>query len=236
MQRPMMQFGVGRLEELFAQSKKDQLVLEQLEHELAQRQVPRALTLLGQVRSAMKVLTRSKSVDAAGASGAAGATGMPHAPAQPEPKRPPLTLEGGQWAPDTRAPQTQAELPVMPPRQPAMPALATASTGAAAPMSVHAPLLQPIGPPVAAPTSFSAPNSAPLPLPQMSLEDACRILRVLPTDPWEQIELSRQKLVMRSHPDKLSGSAPAQVQQAQAEVRRVNDAYSVLAGRRAGRQ
>lgn len=53
MARPLMQHGVGQLEELFAKSKADAKVLRQLEHELQYRQVPRAVALLAEVQAAM---------------------------------------------------------------------------------------------------------------------------------------------------------------------------------------
>lgn len=53
MARPLMQHGVGQLEELFAKSKADAKVLKQLEHELQYRQVPRAVALLAEVQAAM---------------------------------------------------------------------------------------------------------------------------------------------------------------------------------------
>lgn len=53
MARPLMQVGVGQLEELFANSKTDQTVLRQLEHELKYRQVPRAVSLLGEVQAVL---------------------------------------------------------------------------------------------------------------------------------------------------------------------------------------
>lgn len=53
MARPLMQHGVGQLEEMFAKSRADQRVLKQLEHELQYRQVPRALALLAEVQAAM---------------------------------------------------------------------------------------------------------------------------------------------------------------------------------------
>ena len=53
MVRPLIQHGVGQLEELFAKAKADQGVLKQLEHELQYRQVPRAVALLAQVKAAM---------------------------------------------------------------------------------------------------------------------------------------------------------------------------------------
>ena len=48
MPRPLMQHGVGQLEEMFANSKTDASTLKQLERELQYRQVPRALALLAE--------------------------------------------------------------------------------------------------------------------------------------------------------------------------------------------
>ena len=53
MKRPLMQHGVGQLEELFAKSKVDAKALKQLENELQYRQAPRAVALLAEVRAAM---------------------------------------------------------------------------------------------------------------------------------------------------------------------------------------
>lgn len=57
MARPLMQHGVGQLEELFEKSKADAKVLKQLEHELQYRQVPRAVALLAEVQASMYGLT-----------------------------------------------------------------------------------------------------------------------------------------------------------------------------------
>ena len=53
MARPLMQHGVGQLEEMFAKAKSDPKALKQLEHELQYRQVPRAVALLAEVQAAM---------------------------------------------------------------------------------------------------------------------------------------------------------------------------------------
>jgi hypothetical protein len=53
MPRPLMQHGVGQLEEMFASGKADPKVLKQLENELQYRQVPRAVALLAEVQAAM---------------------------------------------------------------------------------------------------------------------------------------------------------------------------------------
>jgi hypothetical protein len=238
----MMQMGVGQLEELFAKSKADPRVLKQLEHELGFRQVPRAMTLLGHVQTSLKAMA---------------GTSLPRTapPKSPEPQRPPFVLEPEKWVPEAKVqvpvtavapkdqawpsstgntpPQARAASPIdvpvfLPPKTSAVvPVPSAAQTLAARPAPVPPSVPRPAAPP--------APSTA-TPLLQISLEDACRILKVLPGDPWEQIEQSRRKLVMRSHPEKLSGLGFAQAQQARTEAMRVNDAYLVVAARRSGGQ
>ena len=53
MPRPLMQHGVGQLEEMFTKRNYDPNVLKQLENELQYRQVPRAVALLAEVQAAM---------------------------------------------------------------------------------------------------------------------------------------------------------------------------------------
>lgn len=53
MDRPLIQHGVGKLEEMFSTSNSDAKLLKQLEQELQHRQVPRAVALLAKVRAAM---------------------------------------------------------------------------------------------------------------------------------------------------------------------------------------
>lgn len=61
MSRPLMQYGVGQLEEMFAKSKSDFKVLKQLESELQFRQVPKAVALLTEVQWVIYNATRSTS-------------------------------------------------------------------------------------------------------------------------------------------------------------------------------
>ena len=53
MPRPLMQQGIGQLEEMFAKCKADAKLLKQLEHELQYRHVPRAVALLTEVTAAL---------------------------------------------------------------------------------------------------------------------------------------------------------------------------------------
>lgn len=57
MSRPLMQYGVGQLEEMFANGRTDPKVLKRLENELQFRQVPRAVSLLAEVQAAMQGAT-----------------------------------------------------------------------------------------------------------------------------------------------------------------------------------
>lgn len=59
MSRPLMQYGVEQLEEMFAKAKFDLKVLKQLESELQFRQVPRAVALLTEVQWVIYNATRS---------------------------------------------------------------------------------------------------------------------------------------------------------------------------------
>lgn len=53
MSRSLVQLKIGQLEEMFASSKLDSKVLKQLEDELRQRKMPRAVSLLAEVQAAM---------------------------------------------------------------------------------------------------------------------------------------------------------------------------------------
>ncbi len=96
MARPLMQHGVGQLEELFAKSKADQTVLKQLEHELQYRQVPRAVALLAEVQAAMYGLAPDSEAPTANVAGAPAAVVVsPPQPSlwePPEPATPPAEL------------------------------------------------------------------------------------------------------------------------------------------------
>lgn len=77
MARPLMQHGVGQLEEMFAKSRADQRVLKQLEHELQYRQVPRAVALLAEVQAAMYGLSSSPAAAAVAKAPATAAATLP---------------------------------------------------------------------------------------------------------------------------------------------------------------
>lgn len=101
MSRPLMQHGVGQLEEMFAKGKADQKVLEQLENELQCRKVPRAVALLAEVQAAMY-----------GAKPAA----PPHPAAEPPPSRPPAPQQPTLWERSAAPPAAAVTPPALPPR------------------------------------------------------------------------------------------------------------------------
>jgi hypothetical protein len=76
----------------------------------------------------------------------------------------------------------------------------------------------------------------PVAMPQLAIEDACRILKVAAGDVWEKVEASRRKIVLKSSPLATKGLTPAQAQKLLAEVQLANDAAIVIAARRSGRQ
>ena len=91
MSRPLMQHGVGQLEEMFATGKSDPKVLKHLELELQYRQVPRAIALLAEVQAAMYGGTPATPAVASPAHQTARAPAR--APVQPSLwERPPLAL------------------------------------------------------------------------------------------------------------------------------------------------
>ena len=128
MPRPLMQHGVGQLEEMFDSGKADPKVLKQLENELQYRQVPRAVALLAEVQAAMN--------------GGAAAQQVPIVPAPPPARAPapaPVSQQPDLWGRST-APPIVAVPPAAPVR---------AVTPAVKP---------PEAPPVAAKTPASPPD------------------------------------------------------------------------------
>jgi hypothetical protein len=76
----------------------------------------------------------------------------------------------------------------------------------------------------------------PQPLPQLALDDACKILRVSIGDVWEKVELARRKTVLKSSPIATKGMSGEQVQKLLSEAKLANDAAIVIAARRSGYQ
>jgi hypothetical protein len=76
----------------------------------------------------------------------------------------------------------------------------------------------------------------PQPLPQLALDDACKILKVSIGDVWEKVELARRKAVLKSSPIASKGMSGEQVQKLLSEAKLANDAVIVIAARRSGYQ
>lgn len=74
----------------------------------------------------------------------------------------------------------------------------------------------------------------PQPLPQIALDDACKILKVSIGDAWEKVELARRKTVLKSSPIATKGMSGEQVQKLLSEAKLAIDAAIVIAARRSG--
>jgi len=209
--RPLMRLGVAHLEELFKERSQNAAALAELDEELTQRRGTRALVLLERIRRTQKRL------DNDGTGTSALSEDKPPAP-------PPLLSKLGHASGGARpqhAGEQQDLLSALPPDT-----APSESKGerAVAPAPAIAPAKKPtVSPEVQA-------------LPQLALEDACRILKVGVSDAWEKVEGARRKLVARSSPLATASFPTAQVQKLLAEAQLANDAAIVIAARRSGRQ
>lgn len=209
--RPLMRLGVADLEELFKERSQNAAALAELDEELAQRKGTRALVLRERIRRTQKRLE-------IGGSGA-GPLSENHPPS-PLPLQPKQGLASRAAKPQHSGEQ-QDLLTAWPPEAAASePKVETAAT--------PAPAIAPAKKPAAAPEVQA--------LPQLALEDACRILKVGVGDAWEKVEGARRKLVARSSPLATAGFSLAQAQKLLAEAQTANDAAIVIAARRSGRQ
>lgn len=205
MPRPLIQLGVGQLEDMFGSSRGSLKVLRQLENELQYRQVPRALALLEKVRAAMAASSDVHRDPALRAP----TTPAPQAPAHP--KQPNL------WGQEPAS-----EVPTV--RPPSAPPLTTAPPP---PVSRPAPPVRPADAP-------SAPKPAAPTTPTMPVEDAYKLLKATAGSTWESIEQTRRQLVQQAHPSRLKSISSERRAQHELEARRVNAAYAVLSKQRAG--
>lgn len=201
MNRPLMQLGIGALEEMFEASKTDAKVLKQLENELLHRQMPRAVALQEQVQLAMKHLATSL------------------------------------------LPSTQDELPLEPPAVPAPAPIPPppAPERIAPVVVVTVPVPQPVTPSASQQARPPAADHAVAPqarverapIPPVSLDDACKLLKVTLATPWQEVELARRKLVLLSHPRHVIGMPQERQEDVRIEARRINAAYAALSAARA---
>lgn len=143
-----------------------------------------------------------------------------------------LALPRGQDELPLEPPAAPAAAPIQPPPAPERVTPAVVAT---------APLSQPAPPSV--PQQASPPAPKPIPVPQarvehaatpaMSLDDSCKLLKVTLASSWQEVELSRRKLVLLSHPRHVVGMTPERQEAVRTEARRVNVAYAVLSAARA---
>lgn len=125
MSRPLMQQGIGQLEMLFTSSKTDVQVLKQLEHELQNRKVPRAVALLAEVQAAMY-----------GATSAMSRTST----SQATPVRPLASQQPPHWERPAAPPPAVGTSQSVPPR-PAPPSRMMDATAAAKPAAPQVPTM-----------------------------------------------------------------------------------------------
>lgn len=101
MPRPLMQHGVGKLEEMFAKGTAAPKVLEQLEEELQHRHVPRAVALLAEVQAAISGMSPA----------------MPARPApEPAPAQPIAPQQPTLWELPAASSSAVVTAPMAPPR------------------------------------------------------------------------------------------------------------------------
>lgn len=205
MPRPLMQHGVGQLEDMFGSCRGSLQVLRQLENELQYRQVPRALALLEKVQAAM----------------AASGDG-PREPPSQLPTRPPTPAP---------APPTQPELWGQTPAPAVPPVRLPPSASVAVVPTPHQPRPAPPVRPADAP---AAPKPSAPTAPTMPAEDAYKLLKATAGSTWESIEETRRQLVQQAHPSRVKSLSPERRAQSLADARRVNAAYAVLSIQRAG--
>jgi hypothetical protein len=221
--RPLMQLGIGDLEDIFEKQGKNPTTLARLKHELSHRQVPRALALLERIHKAEALLEDLDS-HRPGPSALSGTLRLTN--------RPPAAAPSASPMPETSGPAHAAVgLSAIPEQQDLL-------RGLPPPIEARpTKMLETVSPlPDVAPLKKSTTPTEPVALPQLAIEDACRILKVALGDVWEKVEASRRQVVLKSSPLATKGLASAQAQKLQAEAQLANDAAIVIAARRSGRQ
>lgn len=246
--RPYMQLRIVELEELFQKSAGDPSTLFRLIQELKHREAPRAQALLARVQQAQsqgdllgkingvpaqpqeesegapanRVFPRTEDFRARGKTVADSSVNVTPTVARPAAK----------WTASTPAQLGDAARPAwpsVPSRVTPQAVISSASAVAAAPVGLTSPVPHP-------PPAGQSATAQPKPLPQISVEDACRILKVAAGDAWEKIETARQRVVLKSSPWSTQRLSATQVQLLLDDAKRANDAAIVIAARRIGRQ
>lgn len=202
MNRPLMQHGVGQLEQLFAASKAESKVLKQLENELRYRQVPRAVSLLSEVQAALYAAkTNTGDGGLAGAKPQAIPVRTSAEPLTSPPVQAPLwtapkSAAGGVGQESQGGPAGIREVP------------ATKSDGSSA---VQAP---------------ARPKAADAPV--LTLTEALSLLKTTLGATWESVEQTRRAAVQSASPTRTGALTAMQLEAALANARRINAAYAVI--------
>ncbi len=216
--RPLMQLGIGDLEGIFEKESKSFATLNLLKQELSHRQVPRAVALLERVQKAEAAIkdTNAQRPDAqAPRSTLRLARGKPEAAPAPAPVQE-----------TSRQPVPKSVLQTEPAQQELLAGFGQSSPGFGSKEPASAEATTPKKPVTPEPEA----------IPQLALEDAYRILKVVAGDSWEKVEAARRKIVLKSSPLVLGNMTSAQVQKLLTDARLANDAAVVIAARRSGRQ
>lgn len=130
------------------------------------------------------------------------------------------------------SPATPVVVPTQPPPgRPEPAAVASAPAAQSTPPSA----LQQVRPPLVVPVAVPVPSTRVEreSLPAVSLDDACKLLKVTLGSAWQEVELTRRTLVLLSHPRHVVGMTPARQEAVLDEARRINAAYAVLSAARA---
>ena len=219
--RPLMQLGIGDLEGIFEKESKSFATLDLLKQELGHRQVPRAVALLERVQKAEAAMRGT------------------NAP-QPGAQAPRSTLRLARGRPEAApAPAPAQETPPQPVPKSVLqtePAQQELLAGFEQPLPGSGPKEPASGTAPEATAPKKPVTREPEAIPQLALEDACRILKVVAGDSWEKVEAARRKIVLKSSPLATKGVPSAQSQQLLVEAQMANDAAIVIAARRCGRQ
>ncbi len=205
MPRPLMQHGVGQLEDMFGSCRGSLQVLRQLENELQYRQVPRALALLEKVQAAM-----------------AASGDVQREPPSRVPTTPPPSAPAPPKQPDLWGQAPASEVPAVRPSP-------TPPVAAVPPPQVPRP-----APTVRTADAPPAPKPTAPTTPTMPVEDAYKLLKATAGSTWESIEQTRRQLVQQAHPSRLKAMSSERRAQQLIEARRVNAAYALLSIQRAG--
>lgn len=205
--RPLVQKGIGALEQMFAESAGDTEVVRSLQDELKHRQVPRAIALLQKVEKALK-------------SGK-----VPEADTEPEtmsPERVKLT----ELLRRHRSIAAQKQPMLWPESNDVAPA-GSATSASAAPAPPAPSVSSQVGKGHAAthPADKAPFKAEPL---SMSVSEAYQRLQSAPGRSWEVFEEARRRIVQQSHPENLVDASEKKRIELVTEAKSANLAYEII--------